>query len=481
MATTDKSLKWEQYDDLWIDSNLMTRHCLGIAATGAGKTNFLNLILKQQMMRGGGVIHIDGKNSNESIQEFLDLARQHNRWQDVRVINIDNENYSNTYNPLLRGDAEELASRIMMLIPEGKADPYFRGQASKGLSSICALLKRIGLPINFQDFVTLMEPTGVALRWFAEQAPKDCPEYRDFRTNFYNQLMETDRRTGAMVLSDKKVQHTFGDLGGKLSAYTVGAARSVLNDYNPEVDLLKAIKENQLVYIALPMLRKQETAINFAKFLLSDLRTAIGSLQNEVYKPHPTFLVLMDEFSSYAMPSIATVFEQARSANICLFPFIQTTSSLTDKERGLSTDFESKVLGNTWNKVVFKLKDPVSCEKMSDIAGEKLVQVISQTEGQNISFASGQDDASVLRAGGRGKTFSRSVSEQYEKIVRPEEFANLEVGEGIFMGHEVIKLRVPHVQINFRKDGLDFPRFRMPKKQGLSVQEHYENLTSKVV
>ena len=120
-------VEFADLDDLKIASRLMTRHCLGIAATGGGKSNFLNLILKQQMMRGGGAIHIDGKNSKEAIIEFLSLAKQHNRWQDVRIINIDDPNFSNTYNPLIRGDGDELTSRVMQLLPDaGGSGAFFR-------------------------------------------------------------------------------------------------------------------------------------------------------------------------------------------------------------------------------------------------------------------------------------------------------------------------------------------------------------------
>jgi hypothetical protein len=467
---------YESLGDLWRSSEDMTRHCLGIAATGGGKSNFLNLMLKQQMMRGGGCIHIDGKNSKEAISEFLNLARQHDRWQDVRIINIDDASLSNTYNPLLRGDADEFTSRIMMLIDAARGDPYFRGQASKGLRSMAGILKIMDLPVNFGDLNVLMSNEN-AMRWLLQNGPQGTKEYKNFKI-FYDQLQEQDRRTGNMVINEKKLQHTFGDLSGRLYSYYTGEAGQVLNEYNPEIDLLKAIKENLLVYVALPMLSKQEIAVDFAKFFVSDLRTAIGFIQNERYKPSPTFLVLMDEFSSYAMPSLAPLFEQARSANICLFPFIQTISSLTDKERGLSDDFAAKILGNTWNKISFVLQDPESCEVMSKIAGEMEKQQVSESFGESLSFASGDDDASVLRTGGRGRSFGKSVSMKYDAVVRPEDFRNLETGEAIYIGRQdVLKLIVPHVQFKITDDSLDFPRFRMPYKQGLAVAEKYDTFS----
>ncbi len=459
--------------DLFLPADLLTRHCLGIAATGGGKSNFLNLILKQQMMRGGGVIHIDGKNNKDAIREFLTLAKQHNRWHDVRIINIDEATLSNTYNPLLRGDAEELTTRIMLLIGSG-GDSFFRSQAGKGLGAISGLVKRMGLPFSFADLSVMMGSEG-ALRYLLREGPKDTREYTDYKM-FFDQLLEADRRTGAMIVNEKKLQHTFGDLLGRLSAYTRGNARDVLNTYNPEVDLLDAIKQNLLVYVALPMLSKQEVATDFAKIFLSDLRTAVGQLQNvpPEQRPNPTFLCLMDEFSSYAMPTLAPLFEQARSANICLFPFIQTVSSLSDKERGLSVDFAQKIIGNTWNKIAFVLKDPESCEQMSKIAGQALKEFTSKSIGENIGFASGEQDASMLRTSNRGRSISTSTKLEYDAVARPEDFSNLKPGEGIYMGQRgVLKIKVPLVKLGRATGDIDFPRFRMPACPGLAVAEKY--------
>lgn len=467
---------FEQEMDMNISSNLMTRHCLGIAATGGGKSNFLNLILKQQMMRGGGAIHIDGKASKEAILEFLNLARQHDRWQDVRIINISDAALSNTYNPLLRGDNDEITSRIMQLLDGAKGDTFFRGQAARGMRAIAGILTAFGLPYNFGDLNVLMSNES-AMRWMLKNAPQDTKAYRDFKI-FLDQMMEQDLRSGTMRLNEKKMQHTFGDLSSRLHSYYVNEAGKVLNSYSPEVDLYDAVRNNLLVYVVLPMLSKSEIAIDFAKFFVSDLRTAIGQIQNDDYKPSPTFLVLMDEFSSYAQSSLAPVFEQARSSNICLFPFIQTYSSLKDPSRGLSDDFAAKIFGNTWNKISFLLQEPESCEVMSAVAGDTLQQSVSESFGENLSFASGDDDASALRAGSRGRSFGKSVSYAYDKVVRPEDFKNLKDGEAIYIGrNSVYKLQVPLLHMNNENKSLDFPRFRMPHKQGLDIATKYHSFS----
>lgn len=464
-------------EELFLPSSLMTRHCLGIAATGGGKSNFLNIVLKQQMMRGGGCIHIDGKNSDDSIKEFLTLARQHDRWQDVRIINIDNAKNSNTYNPMLRGDSEQLVSRIMLLLSGGGGDSFFRSQAGNGLRAIISLLKDMNLPFSFADLQALMS-NEAGVRHLLKNAPQNTRGYNDFKM-FMDQLMDYDPRQGTRVLSDKKRQHAFGDLLGKISSYGSGAeVRDVLNVYNPEVDLLQAMRENLLVYVALPMLAKPETATDFAKIFLSDLLTAVGQLQNipPGERPNPTFLVLMDEFSSYAIPSLAPLFEQARSANICLFPFIQTISSLSDEKRGLSIDFKNKIMGNTWNKIAFKLEDSDSREEMSRIAGEMLKEERSVSYTENIQFASGEEDASMLRTSGRGRGTSQQVKMEYNAIVRPEDFRALVPGEAVFIGKDgVYKLRVPEIILKKDNEGIDFPRFRMAARQGLGLAEKYHS------
>lgn len=456
--------------DLILPDTMMTRHCLAVASTGTGKSNFLNLILKQQMMRGGGVLHIDGKNNNDAIREFLTLARQHDRWQDVRIININDAKLSNTYNPLLRGDSEAMVNRIMLMIPQG-GESYFRSAASNSVRAIIGLVKKMDLPFNFADLMELFSQKG--LRWLMTNAPKDSREYQDF-IRYTEFMMSTDKRTGQKDFDEKKFQHAFGDLQGKCSSYGMGVeVRDVLNAYNPEVDLFQAMQENLLVYVGLPMLEKAEAATDFAKLMLSDLLTAVGQLQNNrAARPNPTFLVLMDEFASYAIPSLDTLFQQARSANICLFPFVQTVASLTNKDKGLSEEFKGSILGNTWTKIVMQLTEPESREDMSKVAGEALKQQKSVSFSENLSFAKGSEDASMLAATGRGRGMSESISMQYEAIIRPEDFGNLDLGEAFVISKlGTFKVRIPEVVLSKDDEGLDFPRFRMPARQGLNVAE----------
>jgi hypothetical protein len=459
-----------ELETLSIESSMMTRHCLCIGATGAGKSNFLNLILKQQMMRGAGVLNIDGKFSNEALIQFLALAKQHNRWHDARVINISSEQYSNSYNPLLRGDADEIASRVMQLIPESKGGEFFRSSAGKGIRALSSSITAIGLPFNFRDLKTAMV-NNRALEYLYHMTPESNEKVE--MKNFLTEIRTLDPRSGQTIINDQKKGQAFNDLSAKLNDYT---NKGMLNSYSPEVDLYTAIRENALIFVALPTLTKSESAINFAKLLLSDLRTVIGTLQNEQYKPSPTFLCLMDEFSSYATSSIDTVFEQARSTNICMFPLIQTMSSLSDQKRGLSEDFKQKIIGNAWNKFALKLKDAESCREMSILAGEKLKEKVSESFGEGLNFKGGSEDASMLRTGDRSRSYGKSVSYVRESIVPPEAFEQLDIGEGIYIGDNgVYKTKTPYLDFDVKESKIDMPMFKTPYKEGLSLSDKFSD------
>ncbi len=460
-------------DSLFLPSSLMTRHCLAVASTGTGKSNFLNLILKQQMMRGGGVIHIDGKNNEDAINEFISLAIQHDRWHDVRIINIDNARMSNTYNPLLRGDIEELVNRVMMLVPQDGKNAFFRSQASSALRAIIGLLKHMQLPFTFEDLRQIMSRES-GLLWLRHHAPQDNREYHDYQT--FLDSLKPDRP--GSVLDERKRQFAFGDLLGKISTYAMGEnVRDVVNVYNPEVDILNAMRSNQLVYVGLPTMSKGEAANDFAKILLADIQTAVGQLQQLPVseRPVPTFLILMDEFSSYAAPFLTTLFEQARSTNVCLFPFVQTISSLSDGGKGLSDDFKQKIVGNTWNKVVFGLRDYESAEALSLLAGQAPKEEKTVSYSENIGMKGGDDAVSLINVGSRGKSTSQSVTVKYDTVIRADEFMNLPVGQSFFLCNQgVYKLKIPEVSVRKESGKIQFPRFRMPTRQGLNMKKQLE-------
>jgi hypothetical protein len=103
---------------------------------------------------------------------------------------------------------------------------------------------------------------------------------------------------------------------------------------------------------------------------LTDLIGAIDEIQrSEGALAHAPFVIMLDEFPSYAVPEFATVFEQARSAGVALVMGAQTVSGLSDRSAGLSDGFRDRVLGNCAHLVSFRIGPGEGAEYLSRYAG----------------------------------------------------------------------------------------------------------------
>jgi hypothetical protein len=102
---------------------------------------------------------------------------------------------------------------------------------------------------------------------------------------------------------------------------------------------------------------------------------------------------------------------------------------------------------------------------------------VGESFSENLSFQSGDDDASVLRTGGRGRGYSKSITYKMDAIVPPSDFRNLGDGEAIYIGrNSVYKIQVPLVHLNIEDKEIDMPRYRMPHKQGLGISEMFQSM-----
>src|SRR5690606_31813074 len=101
-------------------------------------------LLWQQAVRGGGFIFIDAKLDAETRDRLGFMMQILGREDDFYVLNVDNPSNSNTYNPILRGDADEVASRLLNLLPSAENNPgadYYRQSANHALTVITGALK----------------------------------------------------------------------------------------------------------------------------------------------------------------------------------------------------------------------------------------------------------------------------------------------------------------------------------------------------
>lgn len=457
-----------------IEDNFLQRHTAIIGQSGVGKTTLGEYLLWQQAARGGGFIFIDAKLDADTRDKLALMMQLMGRGDDFYVLNVDQPANSHTYNPILKGDSDEVASRLLNLLPSAENSPgadFYRQQAMYALTVLTGALKSAKRRYNFNDLAILLQ-SDRALDSLM-RLPMEAPARMTLEV-FLNQFRKRDKN-GTTIDVDK-VKNTLGGMSGRIAQFAQGKFGQVFNTYTPEIDLTDIVMNNKCLYVMLPTMGKDQAALNLGKMILSDLRTAVYNVQGvkKEFRPKPPFLVFADEMGSYVMPGIARLFEQARSAGICMIPAFQTFANL----RSVSPDFEDIIIGNTWNKIFFKFASKDSPETAAEIMGKTKRYIrslsMSENEGASANNLRATPQGSASKSGG----ISESWRESEEYRVAPDHLKSMGMGEAVVMsGPRVFHIRTP--MLNFPTPIPEFKASRhrvsmAPDELGLDLQDRYK-------
>ena len=419
------------------------RHCLIVGQSGVGKTVFGEWVLAQQIANGGGLLWIDGKLDPDNLYKLDHLCAWAGRRADLLVINAGDPSLSNTYNPILYGDADEVSSRILSLIPSSESSPgtdYYRQAANQGITTLVGAIQRAGLAYNFMDLSILLQNQR-ALSMLENMVPEgnDAKALR----LFLEQYKQTNKE-GISTIDMKRLKETFGGVGGRLHMFGTGNFGGITSSYAPDIDMYDAIRRNKIIYVMLPTMGKKEAAGNFGKMVMGDLRSAIAQVQSlpKAERPWPPFLNFSDEFGSYVTQAADRPFEQGRSAHMVMMPAFQTMANLD----AVSEELREMVLGNTWNKVFFKVGTDDTAKKIVELIGKerRVALSVSVSGGNSVS-----KDASGTSHRSASGSDSIGLSERTEEVekVSADMLKKLGKGEAIvtYGGSNVYHIKIPAV------------------------------------
>lgn len=456
-----------------VNGNLQ-RHTAIIGQSGVGKTTLGEYLLWQQIVRGGGFIFIDAKLDAGTRDKLAHMMALAGRADEFYVLNVDSPHNSHTYNPILRGDSDEVASRLLNLLPSAENSPgadFYRQQAMYALTVLTGALKSAKRRYTFSDLAILLQ-SDQALESLL-RLPLST-ESRMTLEVFLNQFRKKDKNGTAIDVN--KVKEQLGGMSGRIAQFAQGKFGQVFNTYAPEIDLTDIVMHNKCLYVMLPTMGKDQAALNLGKMILSDLRTAVYNVQGlpTSKRPNPPFLIFADEMGSYVMQGIARLFEQARSAGICMIPAFQTFANL----RAISPDFEDIIIGNTWNKVFFKFASKDSPETAAEIIGktQKYIRSLSVSENEGNSANNLRATPQGNASSGGGFSESWRTSEEYR--VSPDHLKSMGMGEAVVMsGARVFHIRTP--MLEFKGPIKEFvktahPTFIPPDEQCLNLHERYK-------
>lgn len=457
-----------------VEDGFLMRHTAIIGQSGVGKTTLGEYLLWQQAARGGGFIFIDAKLDADTRDKLALMMKLLGRSDEFYVLNVDQPHNSNTYNPILRGDSDEVASRLLNLLPSAENSPgadYYRQQANYALTVLTGALKSAKRRYHFSDLAILLQ-SDRALESLLRLPIQ--PEARMTLEVFMNQFRKKDK--GGASIDVNKVKEVLGGMSGRIAQFAQGKFGAVFNTYTPEIDMTDIVMNNKCLYVMLPTMGKDTAALNLGKMILSDLRTAVYNVQGlkKELRPTPPFLVFADEMGSYVMQGIARLFEQARSAGICMIPAFQTFANL----RAISPDFEDIIIGNTWNKVFFKFASKDSPETAAEIIGKTKKVIRSLSVSENEGASANNLRATPQGSASKGGGLSESWRESEEFRVTPEHLKSMGMGEAVVMsGSRVFHIRTPMLKFPSPVPEFKVTRHRVsmpPDELGLDLQDRYQ-------
>lgn len=428
------------------------RHAMIVGQSGFGKTVLGEWLMVQQIHAGGGLMWIDGKLDPANLEKLWQMACWCGRAADVLVINPGEPSKSNTYNPLLDGDPDEIAARCVSLIPTAENNAgadYYRQNATIAINTLVAAIHATGKRFNFADLRVLLS-NSKALESLVSELERGHHEDEALALNlFLEQFRIVDKRTGMKNLDIDRVKQTFGGLGSRLAQFGSGSFGQVMNAYAPEIRLADCVTQGKILYVMLPTMAKNEAAVALARFAIADFRSAVAKVQAlpEGQRPRRPFLGFFDEAGSYVTPAWSRMFEQARSARLVMIPAFQTKANLET----LGPELRAMVSGNTLTKVFFKPGEPEVAQWMSEMIGKEMqVQrtISAGTSANQRQAAMGErlsKGAVDGRSSGDSLNFSESAKEGFK--VTPDDLAKLGKGECVVLhdGHRVFKVHVPRL------------------------------------
>lgn len=386
---------------LTLSNNQRTGHVQIVGATGRGKTQSVILPWMLQDIKNGSMpILIDGK-GDEELANLIRTGTSELKTQ-IKVFNLSDPKSSCLINPLLGGEPQEVADRLIASLEFESS--YFRDiQHSAILMALQVFelcqkvptLKKISESLNMPSI----------LQDLLRESKTKC-ETLELEVNQLASMPKKDREERLSGLISQIKPFTSGKIGDLVNAHPL--------DGDDFLDLESVIQNKALnqvcVVILLNSMQFQKTAKVLGKMILQ----TVASLSSQRQDLNTFLPLYVDEFSSFVFEGFEQFLNKARSRNVGIHISHQ---SLGDLE-AISPSFAKTINVNTNIKVLLGLNDPDTADYFARHLGTK--SFVKSTE-----RAVRGNFGSVERSG----DMSLRDVEQYK--IHPNRLKNYSQGQGV--------------------------------------------------
>lgn len=409
----------------------MTTHGIIFGATGSGKTTTIFNIMKQHIIRGGGFIFIDGKSENPTWTNVYDMALEQNREDEVFLLSFraSVESSSNSWNFLMSGSSSQIGEMLaeLSLPSDAGQNQIFvdRGkQLLYSLLSVATYFRDVKKQIiTFNDLIQMLKPDCLLaiLRPTKEEAEEDektapfakywIPEdyvetgmstpAKDMLRNFAENIgASRDGYVDEQQMKLFKDQHSFAAMQfGPMFNDLSNTYGKIFNTTVSDIDINDIIANNRILYVLLPALEKSASSLQgLGKMVLAAVKQAASATLGNITEGYrnsqmlreerkkrskPPFLVIADEYGSYAIKGFSDVLAQARSLGIGVIISIQEKASLEKA----GAEEAKRILGNTVWKMFLKIEELETAKLAIEVAGKvRIAESSSQKLDKNIAY-----------------------------------------------------------------------------------------------
>lgn len=337
-------------------------HTQVIGTTNAGKTESVIIPWAvQDMRRGSGLMLVDGKADRSLIDKLFAYTKKIGRDGDFKSFSLSDVNSSNTFNPLIGGDVDEITERVFNSFEFENA--HYRSVQFEVFSQVMRIFESAKLvPTFLRLHQAIKDPVrlvGLACQGENESLIQWANYYKALTPN------ERENRTSGLTAA--------------ISHFAFGKAAKLFNTENPEIKIDEVLRKNKVVYFQLPVMLNPFLGRATGKMVLQCAQSAVSGRHKLGSRQHKFFTIFLDDFSEYLYPGFVTLLNKSRSARVAVVFAHQALGDL----HALGDAVSNSILTNSNLKIIMRGNDPTSAEYFSKLIGTKEGTKITEKQSKN--------------------------------------------------------------------------------------------------
>ncbi len=325
--------------EVLLPAKFLCQHTLVVGGSGAGKSNLLRQLAMAQMRAGGGVAFLDPHGLDfDALLASVPASRK----KDVVVIDLNLADYSVALNPM-EGTLHDLQRRSLV------------AQRLTDMIDVQIEVKESSGPKTRQVTRDILElamhhPKGGNLA-DAERIVFDA-EFRAYLLSKVTAPRLKDSWSGFIrsTGNDSSFENWMTYIHARFQPFTSSLSMNATLNRASTVDIRDLLRKRAIILIKLPQSGMSQSDVRLLGTLILD-QFQMAAIEGGTHRMHQPYLLVVDEFASFATPAASGMFAQLRKYGIALCVATQSVANL----RSRSEEIATAVLGNSAAKLFFRL------------------------------------------------------------------------------------------------------------------------------